>query len=53
MALATFGVDRPSQATADVLTAWLVAQRTVPWSGWYEQRGLAALVALSPEMQLA
>ena len=52
-ALVRFGVDRVSVATRSALTAWLTAQRAVPFTGWLEPQNLMALVALCPEMQLA
>ena len=52
-AFAAFGVDQVSPASHSRATGWLAAQRAVPWTGYLLPQHLLALVALSPEVQLA
>lgn len=53
VALERFGVSGASTVTKNAIGTWLVAQRSVPWTGWNQVQGIMVLAALSPEMQLA
>ena len=53
LAFDTFHIISPTTRTRDVLRAWLIANRSVPYQGWFEPGGLLTMVLLCPEMQLA